>query len=121
VLPTPPTAPAFAVPTVAPLDAPKSDVAVPVPAAIPASDEYLVAVGLFVSPERAEQVLDALTQAGLPAMLRPMQLRRQQVQQVALGPYFSLADATADLRRLQSLGGYDDANVIDSARNSSAQ
>jgi hypothetical protein len=43
------------------------------------------------------------------------------VQQIALGPYFSRTDAIEDLRRLQALGGYDDANVIDSRRDSSAQ
>ncbi len=62
-----------------------------------------------------------LTQAGLPAMQRPFQLRRQQVQQIVLGPFFSRADAVADLRRLQALGGYDDARVIDSTREPSAQ
>ncbi|HEX6214216.1 MAG TPA: SPOR domain-containing protein, partial [Vicinamibacterales bacterium] len=80
-----------------------------------------VSVGLFASRERAEQLLDVLAQAGLPAMVRPIQLRRQQVQQIALGPYFSRTDAIEDLRRLQALGGYDDANVIDSRRDSSAQ
>ena len=76
---------------------------------------------MFASRDRADQLVDTLTQAGLPAMQRPFQLRRQQVQQVVLGPFFSRAHAVADLRRLQALGGYDDAKVIDSMREPSAQ
>ena len=76
---------------------------------------------MFASRDRADQLVDALTQAGLPAMQRSFQLRRQQVQQIVLGPFFSRADAVADLRRLQALGGYDDASVIDSTREPSAQ
>jgi hypothetical protein len=38
-----------------------------------------------------------------------------------LGPFFSRSDAVADLRRLQQLGGYDDATVIDSRRDPSVQ
>jgi cell division septation protein DedD len=85
------------------------------------SRDYLVVVGLFASRDRADQLVDTLTQAGLPAMQRSFQLRRQQVQQIVLGPFFSRADAVADLRRLQALGGYDDASVIDSTREPSAQ
>ena len=76
------------------------------------TEEYLVAVGLFASRERADQLVDALTQAGLPAMQRPLQLRQREMQQIVLGPFFSRSDAVADLRRLQALGGYDDARVI---------
>jgi cell division septation protein DedD len=85
------------------------------------SGDYLVVVGLFASRDRADQLVDTLTQAGLPAMQRPFELRRQHVQQIVLGPFFSRADAVADLRRLQALGGYDDAKVIDSTREPSAQ
>jgi type II secretory pathway predicted ATPase ExeA/cell division septation protein DedD len=90
----------------------------PIDAAVvaPAADEFLVAVGLFSSRERADQLVDMLSQADLPALQRPFQLRRQEVQQIVLGPYFSRADAAADLRRLQALGGYADASVIDSGR-----
>ena len=49
-------------------------------------------------------------------MQRSFQLRRQQVQQIVLGPFFSRADAIADLRRLQAMGGYKDASVIDGTR-----
>lgn len=134
VLPSLPTPPALAMPGIALIEVPSAErpvsvaasvpVAVasaPVAASVPVSEEYLVSVGLFASRERAEQLLDVLAQAGLPAMVRPIQLRRQQVQQIALGPYFSRTDAIEDLRRLQALGGYDDANVIDSRRDSSAQ
>ena len=65
---------------------------------------------------RADQLVETLTQAGLPAMQRPFQLRRQQLQQVVLGPFFSRSDAAADLRRLQELGGYDDATVVASSQ-----
>ena len=134
VLPSLPTPPALAMPGIAVMEEPSAEppvsvaasvpvaaASVPVAAAIAVSEEYLVSVGLFASRERAEQLLDVLAQAGLPAMVRPIQLRRQQVQQIALGPYFSRTDAIEDLRRLQALGGYDDANVIDSRRDSSAQ
>jgi general secretion pathway protein A len=101
-LPTPPAAPVVALPGLAPIDArPPQD-----------SGEYLVAVGVFTNRDRADQITGALTRAGLPAIQRPMQLRRQPVQQVVLGPYFSQSDVAADLRRLQALGGYDDARVI---------
>ena len=116
-----PKAPALAVPGIALVEVPPAEAPVAVADSVSVSEEYLVAVGLFASRERADQVLDVLAQAGLPAMVRPLQLRRQQVQQIALGPYFSRTDATEDLRRLQALGGYDDANVIDSRRDSSAQ
>ena len=116
VLPALPAAPAHAVPGIAlpeasPAVAPDS-VAV---ASVTDSGEYLVAVGLFASLDHADEVVDALTQAGLPAMERSFQLSRQQVQQIVLGPFFSRSDAVAGLRRLQALGGYDDASVIDTS------
>lgn len=79
------------------------------------SGEFLVAVGLFASAERADQLSDELTRAGLPAMQRLVQLRGQPAQQVVLGPFFSRADAAADLVRLQRLGGYADARVLDAS------
>jgi cell division septation protein DedD len=96
--------------------APQADVpptAAPVGAAT-APGDYLVAVGLFSSPERADQLVDELSQAGLPAMQRPFRLRRGEVQQIVLGPVLSRADAVADRRRLQALGGYDDSRVFSS-------
>ena len=78
--------------------------------------DYLVSVGLFSSPVRADQLVEELTQAGLPAMQRPFRLRQRDVQQIVLGPFFSRVDAVADLRRLQARGGYDDATVIDLRR-----
>jgi type II secretory pathway predicted ATPase ExeA/cell division septation protein DedD len=118
VLPETPEAPALAVPGIAPTaNAPIESDAVAsdsiAPTTITDSGEFLVAVGMFSSRDRADQVVEALTQAGLPAMERPVQLRVQQVQQIVIGPFFSRSDAVAALRRLQALGGYDDARVID--------
>ena len=62
---------------------------------------------------QVKERVEALTQAGLPAMQRGVQLRRQQLEQIVLGPFFSRADAVAALRQLQLLGGYGDATVID--------
>ena len=121
ILPGTPDAPALAVagialpdaPALAPVvsDAVGSDSVADV--SIADSGEYLVAVGLFSSRDRADQVVEALTQAGLPAMERPFQLRVREVQQIVIGPFFNRSDAIAALRRLQALGGYDDARVID--------
>jgi cell division septation protein DedD len=111
------------VPAVALPAAPLPEAPAPVSAAPSVADagDYLVAVGLFASRDRADQLVDTLTQAGLPAMQRPFQLRRQQVQQIVLGPFFSRSDAVAYLRRLQELGGYADANVIGLTRGPFAQ
>ncbi len=49
-------------------------------------------------------------------MERPLTISGQQMQQIVLGPFFSRADALADMLRLQQLGGYDDARVIDGSR-----
>ena len=81
---------------------------------------YFVAVGLFASRDRADEIVVALANEGLPAMQRDFQLRRQQVQQIVLGPYLSRSDAVADLSRLQQLGGYDDATVMQNLRPSPA-
>ena len=118
-LPAPPDAPAPAMPAVAlPLTgAPASVGGAPF---VAESRDYLVVVGWFASRERADQLVDTLTQAGLPAMQRSFQLSQQQVQQIVLGPFFRRAEAVAGLRRLQALGGYDDASVIDT-RESFAQ
>jgi len=112
-----PKAPAPAVPGIAQPEAPPIDAPVSAAASSVAdSGDYLVGVGLFASRDRADELVGVLTQAGLPAMQRGFQLRRQHVQQIVLGPYFSRADAAADLRRLKELGGYDDATVIASVR-----
>jgi type II secretory pathway predicted ATPase ExeA/cell division septation protein DedD len=119
-LPAPPKAPAPAMPAIA---LPKALVGAPASVAAPSvtqSGDYLVAVGWFASRDRADQLVDSLTQAGLPAMQRSFQLSQQLVQQIVLGPFFTRAHALADLRRLQALGGYDDASVIDT-RESFAQ
>ena len=118
-VPSVPEAPAVAAPSVAVVEASQADVAAastPTPSEAPAvatgAGDFVVAVGMFASTERADKLVDALTQAGLPAMQRPVQLRRQQVQQIVLGPFFSRLEAAAGLQRLQALGGYDDARVI---------
>jgi general secretion pathway protein A len=107
-LPALPAQPALAVPGVAspampPLEMPPDGV----------TGDYLVAVGIFGSRERADRLVESLTEAGLRASHRPIQLRTQRVRQVVLGPYVTRADAVADLRRLRQLGGFDDANVIE--------
>jgi cell division septation protein DedD len=118
-LPAAPAAPARVVtgltPPEAPLtDAPSGAASEPAPtsAAAAAAGEFVVAVGVFGNRDTADAIVDRLTQAGLPAMQRQVQLRRQQAQQVVLGPYFSQVDAAADLKRLQAMGGHDDARVI---------
>jgi type II secretory pathway predicted ATPase ExeA len=113
VLPAVPEAPVVALPGIAlPQASPTVEPDSVAAALVTDSGEYLVAVGLFASRDHADQVVEALTQAGLPAMERPLQLRQQQVQQIVLGPFFSRSDAVAGLRRLQELGGYDDASVV---------
>lgn len=122
LLTAPPALPAFPAPP--PLAGPMTVPAVAPPVEAPqpaASGDYLVAVGLFSSHERADQLVQELTQAGLPAVHRPFQLRSRRVQQVVLGPFANRSDAVADLQRLRRLGGYDDANVVDTVREPSAQ
>ena len=92
----------------------ETSIAIPVADAAPAAEagDFLIAVGLFASAERADELVESLTQAGLPAMQRPFQMNRGEVQQVVLGPFFSRAEAAADLRRLQELGGFADARIV---------
>ena len=118
-LPASPEAPAVAVPalaapSVAAPEAPRTEATPVATSAAPVaeSSEYLVAVGLFADRERADRLVDTLTHAGFSAMQRPFQLRRQQVQQIVIGPFFSPSEAAAELRRLQQLDGYGDASVI---------
>jgi type II secretory pathway predicted ATPase ExeA/cell division septation protein DedD len=92
--------------------APMENVARPVTAS--AQGDYFIAVGLFAARSRADELVESLTHAGLPAMQRPYQYRDREVQQIVLGPFFSDAEARADLQRLKALGGYDDARVISS-------
>ena len=92
-LPALPARPALEVSRLVPPAAPPIEA----PQAIVAGD-YLVSVGLFASQERADQLVQLLTLAGLPAVQRPFQLRTERVQQVVLGPFANRADAIADLR-----------------------
>ncbi len=104
-------------PATPPIDAPQPMVAPP-PVEAPqpmASGDYVVGVGLFASRERADRLVEALTQAGLPAAQRPFQLRNRPVQQVVLGPFAQRADAVAGLQRLRQLGGHADATIVDTA------
>jgi cell division septation protein DedD len=78
----------------------------------PADGNFLVAVGVFSSRARADQLLDMLAHAGLPAMQRSVQRGTRSLNQIVLGPFLSRADANADLHRLQLLGGFDDARVM---------
>lgn len=136
-LPALPAAPAFAVPglravAVPPAEAPAPSTETPAaaaeapapsaetPAPAAAAGDYLVAVGLFANLNRADWLVQELTQAGLPANQRPFQFRGREVQQVVLGPFASRSDAVAGLRRLRQLGGYDDANVVNTVVAASA-
>ena len=114
-LPAPPEAPAIQLPGLAPLDVPATF------ESATTGGEYIVAVGLFTNRDRADEIMDSLTRAGLPAMQRAVQHRGQPVQQIVLGPFFNRDDAAADLRRLLALGGYDGATVIDTTRQRAAQ
>lgn len=77
-----------------------------------AAGDYLISVGLYADRSRADRLVEELTQAGLPAMQRPFQLRNQQLHQVVLGPFANRSDAVEKMHRLRQLGGYDDANVL---------
>jgi cell division septation protein DedD len=122
-LPALPAAPAIAVRGLLLPEAPPAEALASVPAEVSLanSGEYLVAVGLFANRDRADRVVDELAQAGLPAMQRGVQLRRQRLEQIVLGPFFTRPEAVAALLRLQLLGGYGDATVIDSTRAHSSQ
>lgn len=116
-LPALPQAPVARVPGLALPDTPLADEPVSIVSVPPAeSGEYLIAVGLFASRAHADQLVNALTEAGLPAMLREIEFRQRQMQQIVLGPFLNRSDAVADLRRLQVLGGYDDARVVPSSQ-----
>jgi len=122
--PTLPAAPAFAVPglpavAVPPAEAPAPSAETSAPAV--AAGDYLVAVGLFADLNRADWLVQELTLAGLPATQRPFRFRGREVQQVVLGPFASRSDAVAGLSRLRQLGGYDDANVVNTVVAASAR
>jgi type II secretory pathway predicted ATPase ExeA len=99
-------------PAVAPAAQPDQLTVLDAAPAAAVSEDFLVAVGLFADRSRADQLVDTLTEAGLPAMQRPFQMRRGEVQQVVLGPFFSRDDAMADLQKLKALGGYADASIV---------
>ena len=78
-----------------------------------ASANYLVAVGIFEETGRADRLVSSLSQEGLAAMQRTVTVNGQEMQQIVLGPFFSRPEAMAELVRLQMLGGYADARLID--------
>ena len=108
--------PAVVPPAMAPEAAPvaAAPVAVPPAATSTVGGDYFVAVGVFSSRQRSDELVASLTQAGLPAIQRPFHLGQRAVQQIVLGPFFSHSDATTDLERLKALGGYNDARIISS-------
>jgi type II secretory pathway predicted ATPase ExeA/cell division septation protein DedD len=118
VLPALPAPPTLAVASLVSPEAPPMEAPIAPPTA--GTADYLVSVGLFASRERADQLEIELTQAGLPAVQRPFQLRNQRLQQVVLGPFGSRLDAAEGLRALRLLGDYDDATVIDGSLEPSA-
>jgi general secretion pathway protein A len=101
-----PPAPLAPKPTL-PADVPATPVSVSF-----ASADYLVAVGLFEEIARADRLVDSLSQEGLAAMQRTVTINGQPMQQIVLGPFFSRPEAMAELVRLQMLGGYPDARLI---------
>jgi hypothetical protein len=79
------------------------------PAPDPRSPESILSPSLFADRERADQLVDTLTQAGLPACSGPVPACAcQQVQQIVLGP-FQPPDAAADRAAFSNCGGYGDA------------
>lgn len=82
------------------------------PASTDVAAGYLVAVGVFASREHADQLLETLARADLPAMQRTLQRGTRELNQIVLGPFLTRAEAEADLQRLRRLGGFDDARVI---------
>lgn len=111
-------APAPVVPAIVPaavvpaIVTPTADVPAPATEPAAARGDYFVAVGLFASRDHADQLVDTLGHAGLPAMQRTVQHGARTLEQIVLGPFLSRADASADLQRLQQLGGFADARVI---------
>ena len=113
-----PATPDRPVPATRGLALPEAPPDVPLPVtdaavSVAASADYLVAVGLFASREHADQLVDALARTGLPAMQRSLQRGDQQLNQIVLGPFLTRADAVEDLRRLQTMGGFNDARIVD--------
>jgi cell division septation protein DedD len=75
---------------------------------------FHVAVGLFVTEERASRLVAELTEAGFLAFQRTVRMNNERVmQQVLLGPYSERTRAEAALEQLRQKGGFDDANVIE--------
>ncbi|MEP6783651.1 MAG: SPOR domain-containing protein, partial [Acidobacteriota bacterium] len=114
-LPATPDRPAPAMPGLVLREVPP-DVPVTNAAPVAASAGYIVAVGLFASPERAQQLVDDLARTGLPATQRSLEPGNRQLNQIVLGPFLTRADAAEDLRRLQKLGGFDDARIVDGSK-----
>ncbi|HXG87364.1 MAG TPA: AAA family ATPase [Vicinamibacterales bacterium] len=110
-----PAAPALAVTTFSLPPGPVEEQASVQASPVLAPGDFMISVGLFASQERANRLVGELTEAGLPAAQRPFQLRSRRVQQVVLGPFTNRAEAVADLQRLRGRGGYQDANIVESA------
>ena len=92
---------------------------VPQPPSVNAgSAQFLVNVGVFAR-EPAEDLIDTLGDAGLPAVLR--RIRQTEMRQIVLGPFATRGAAIMALRRLQGLGGFADAAVFDSTDESLSQ
>ena len=115
-LPALPAAPAAVVRNLTPPAPPSMETFQPAAS----GDYYLVAVGLFADADGADRIVRGLTQAGLPAGQRLVQLRGQPLQQVVLGPFANRSDAVDNMNRLRGLGAHDDARVIAIAREPAA-
>jgi cell division septation protein DedD len=76
-----------------------------------ASMPYIIQVALFASVQRADRLIDELTQAGFRAYHGELVLGTAHLQQVLVGPYATRAEAEADRDRIRLIPGYQDARV----------
>ncbi len=90
-----------------------------VPTAAPAAaadGTYTILVASFANPERAQRLVEELTNAGYRAQVveHDWGPPRGRLQQVNVGGYVSSSDAQRDLQQIRELpGGYRDARVIE--------
>ena len=76
-----------------------------------ASTPFIIQVALFASVQRANRLIDELTQAGFRAYHGELVLGTAHLQQVLVGPYATRAEAELDRDRIRLIPGYQDARV----------
>jgi type II secretory pathway predicted ATPase ExeA/cell division septation protein DedD len=77
-----------------------------------AAEHYVIAVGLYISAERADRLVSILAQERFQAFARPMPVRDRVLEQVLVGPFDSRRAADAELARLRGIGDYTDAQIM---------